>query len=179
MTKSNYRVLHQDELTPYFLTLTTIKWLPLFSKPEVAQIVFDSLRFLQEQQDIRVHAYILLENHIHLVLSSSHLSKQINRFKSYTARQALDYYQQSNNRFILNQLNFSVTPGPHRQEYKFWQEGYHPQEIQDEDMLLQKIEYIHNNPVKRGYVELPEHWLYSSARNYAGLKGILEVDRDW
>jgi putative transposase len=60
-----------------------------------------------------------------------------------------------------------------------WQEGSHPQEIYDEKMLIQKIEYIHNNPVDRGYVDDPEHWRYSSAINYAVEEGLIEVKTDW
>jgi len=63
------------------------------------------------------------------------------------------------------------------QEYQFWQEGFHPKQIVGDDMLIQKIEYIHNNPVKRGYVEKPRHWRYSTARNYAGMDGLIEVDQ--
>ena len=62
---------------------------------------------------------------------------------------------------------------------QFWQEGVHPEWVQNEDMLRQKVEYIHNNPVKRGYVDEAEHWRYSSARNYAGLKGLIEVCKAW
>ncbi|MEZ4867193.1 MAG: hypothetical protein R3C14_38070 [Caldilineaceae bacterium] len=46
-------------------------------------------------------------------------------------------------------------------------------------MLRQKIEYIHNHPVQRGYVELPTHWRYSSARNYAGQEGLIPVQTTW
>ncbi|HEV7999545.1 MAG TPA: hypothetical protein VGP63_06685 [Planctomycetaceae bacterium] len=46
-------------------------------------------------------------------------------------------------------------------------------------MMWQKLEYIHNNPVARGYVDDPLHWRYSSARNYAGLPGLIEVVKDW
>jgi hypothetical protein len=62
---------------------------------------------------------------------------------------------------------------------QIWQEGVHPQLIQNEIMMRQKVEYIHNNPVKRGYVDDPLHWRYSSARNYAGLPGLLEVCKEW
>jgi len=63
--------------------------------------------------------------------------------------------------------------------YKFWQEGYHPVWLQNETMLRQKVEYIHQNPVKRGYVDESVHWRYSSARNYAGVDGLLDVCLDW
>ena len=64
-------------------------------------------------------------------------------------------------------------------EYQVWQEGSHPKQIQDDDMMWQKLEYIHMNPVKRGYVDDPMHWRYSSARNYAGQEGLIEVVTDW
>ena len=64
-------------------------------------------------------------------------------------------------------------------DYQFWQEGIHPELIQTDEMMKQKINYIHNNPVKRGYVDKAEHWRYSSARVYAGELGLLEVVRDW
>ncbi len=63
--------------------------------------------------------------------------------------------------------------------YQFWQEGVHPELIQDDSMMKQKIDYIHHNPVKRGYVEQAEHWRYSSARDYMGKVGLLEVCRQW
>ncbi|MBM4067104.1 MAG: transposase, partial [Planctomycetes bacterium] len=51
-------------------------------------------------------------------------------------------------------------------DYQVWQEGIHPQLILNEEMLMQKIEYIHYNPVRHGLVDAPEHWRYSSSRNY-------------
>ena len=61
------------------------------------------------------------------------------------------------------------------QRYQVWQEGSHPQVITSEDMLRQKIAYIHNNPVKREYVDDPAHWRYSSHRDYLGETGLLPV----
>ena len=57
-----------------------------------------------------------------------------------------------------------------------WQEGFHPQQIISEDMLHQKVNYLHHNPVRIGVVEQPEDWVYSSARDYAGGKGLMELD---
>jgi hypothetical protein len=64
-------------------------------------------------------------------------------------------------------------------EYQCWEEGSHPQLMQNAEMLRQKLDYIHFNPVKRGYVDKPEHWRYSSARNCAGLEGLMPVFMDW
>ncbi len=69
----------------------------------------------------------------------------------------------------------------HKQEttYQVWEEGNHSQIIESEVVMRQKLDYIHYNPVKRGYVDQPEHWRYSSARNYAGQDGLIEVIRSW
>ena len=70
----------------------------------------------------------------------------------------------------------------HKHEHKtdsshqVWQEGFHPQQLYSEDVLRQKVDYLHHNPVRAGLVERPEDWFYSSARNYAGLNGALEID---
>jgi putative transposase len=60
-------------------------------------------------------------------------------------------------------------------QFQFWQEGSHPEEMNNDTMLMQRLAYIHNNPVKRGYVDLPEHWRYSSARAYMGKDSLLPI----
>jgi REP element-mobilizing transposase RayT len=161
------------------VTATIVNWLPLFSNPAIVQIVINSLGFLQAQDRLKIIAYVIMENHIHLVAFGKELAKELGDFKSFTARQSIDYYQQQGNAFILDQLAYNKLPNRIDREYQFWQEGVHPQQIKDETMLRQKVDYIHNNPVRRGYVELPEHWRYSSARNFLGMEGVLEVWKEW
>lgn len=79
----------------------------------------------------------------------------------------------------LKQLAFYKKAHKTDREYQVWEEGSHPQQIQSDEMMRQKIEYIHNNPVKRGYIDNPVHWRNSSARNYSGENGVLNVDIDW
>jgi hypothetical protein len=78
----------------------------------------------------------------------------------------------------LRQPHFKL---PHKtdREHQLWQEGSHPQMIADERMMWQKLEYIHNNPVRRGYVDDPIHWRYSSAKNYSKLPALVPVIVDW
>ncbi len=176
MARSRY-TFFADDSAPYFLTLTTVNWLPLFSNPDIASILIESLRYLITNQRLELYAYVIMENHLHLIAGSDDLSDQIAKFKSYTARRCVDYYQQHNLLFFLYQLAGNKLPGKADRQFQFWQEGSHPESILDEGMLEQKVAYIHNNPVRRGYVELAEHWRYSSARNYAGLEGVLPVAR--
>lgn len=65
------------------------------------------------------------------------------------------------------------------QQFQVWQEGSHPQEIKDDEMMRQKLEYVHINPLKREYVDEAVHWRYSSARNYEGLQGLIPVQTRW
>jgi putative transposase len=174
MARTRYR-FSPDDPTPYFMTATIVNWLPLFSDPHVAAILIKALSHLISSNRIKLYAYVIMENHVHLIAASDALSKEMGNFKSFTTRQIINYYQEHSNQFLLDQLSFYKTAHKTDRPFQFWQEGSHPQRIEDEAMLLQKVQYIHNNPVKRGYVDLPEHWRYSSARNYAGMEGFLPI----
>ena len=176
MGRSRYKFTEPDQA--HFMTLTVLHWIPVFTRPETVEIVFSSLRHLMAE-GLKLHAYVVLENHIHIVAQSKQLDRDMARLKSYTARQLLSYLQKGNVKTILDQLAFYKKAHKEDRQYQFWQEGVHPELIQSEEMMRQKIDYIHNNPVKRGYVDVAEHWRYSSARSYAGQAGLLEVVCDW
>jgi REP element-mobilizing transposase RayT len=164
---------------PYFMTCTVVGWLSVFTRPEAVEIVLDSLRFLQRERELKLFGYVIMENHLHMVASAPELSKVIKDFKSFTARQLIDLLEARSAETILRQLRTQKLPHKRESTYQFWQEGSHTQQIQNEEMMRQKLDYIHYNPVKRGYVDEPEHWRYSSARNYAGRNGLIEVITDW
>jgi putative transposase len=164
---------------PHFLTDTVVGWLPVFCRPSAAQVILDSWKFLQSKRGIRIHAYVILENHIHWIASGEGLSETVKRFKSFTARSILDVLKSSNACSLLAEMQFLKARHKTDQELQFWQEGSHPQQITSEEMMWQKIEYIHNNPLRRGYVDDPLHWRYSSARNYARMVPVIEIDTDW
>ena len=163
---------------PHFVTLTVLHWIPIFTRPATVEILLDSLRFLV-RDGLTIYAWVALENHCHFVLQSNALDKDIARLKSWTAKNLIKYLTEHNVRKILDQLAFYKKAHKNDRSYQLWQEGVHPELIQDERMMRQKIEYVHHNPVKRGYVDEAEHWRYSIARNYAGKPALLEVCRQW
>jgi REP element-mobilizing transposase RayT len=177
MTRTRYRVL--DNAYPHFLTCTIVGWLPVFTRPEAVQIIFDSWSFLRNENRLEIFGYVILENHLHLIASSPDLEKEIGDFKSYTARQIIDLLEVRNARTLLEQLARHKARHKTNRTYQVWQEGSHPEQIHSNEMMWQKLEYMHFNPVKRGYVVLPEHWRYSSASNYLGLGGVFPVRTDW
>ena len=101
------------------------------------------------------------------------------RFKSYTAKQILDHLKASRATHLLHLFALFKRQHKRASTYQLWEEGSHPQLVESETVMRQKLDYIHQNPVKRGYVDLPEDWRYSSARNYAGQVGLIDVVRAW
>ncbi len=99
MSRTRYKIIPGDT-SPYFLTATTVNWLPLFNNPTIAGIIFDSLRFLQAHNRLTIYAYVLMENHLHLVASAEVLEKEISNFKSFTARKSIDHYLSGENSFV-------------------------------------------------------------------------------
>ncbi len=176
MGRSRYKFIQPD--APHFITATVLHWIPVFTRPETVEILFESLQHLSSD-GLKVHAYVILENHLHMIVQSSRLSRDIARFKSFTAKQLIHYLKENKVKAILDQLSFYKKAHKHDRAYQFWQEGVHPEWIQGEAMMRQKIEYIHHNPVTRGYVDETIHWRYSSARNYAGLPALFEVCKQW
>lgn len=77
---------------------------------------------------------------------------------------------------LLARLRFAKRAHKRDREYQFWQKGSHAEMVLSAAMVREKLEYIHQNPVKRGYVDLPEHWRYSNARSYLGEPGLIGID---
>nr|VFK16568.1 MAG: Transposase IS200 like [Candidatus Kentron sp. LPFa] len=138
-----YRI--HNETVPHFLTCTILNWIPIFTRPATVQIVLDALRFRQQERDLKVYAYVTLENHMHMVAQSPRLSKEIASFKSYTAHYLIEYLKQQNARRVLEQLHFFKKRHKNDREHQVWEEGCHPEEIQGDAMMLRKIDYVYNN----------------------------------
>ena len=175
MGRSRYKIYEPTH--PHFITCTILHWIPIFTRVETTQIVFDSLKYLQKNNNLKIYAYVILENHLHLIAQSDDIAKDIARFKSFTAREIIDYLKSKNVKTILEQLSFYKKAHKIDREFQLWQEGSQPKLIQGEEMMRNKINYIHNNPVKRGYVDEAWHWRYSSARDYDGINGLIDIER--
>ena len=177
MTRTRYKIYETE--SPYFITSTINSWLPVFTRQATADIILDSWRHLQKERDLRLFAYVILENHLHMIVSAPELSGVMQSFKSWTAREIIRLLNVQGGRTLLRQLKATKLNHKTQSEHQVWQEGGKPKQIQNDEMMWQKIEYIHNNPLDRGFVDDPVHWRWSSARNYAGQTGLIEVDTGW
>jgi putative transposase len=177
MTRDTYRIY--DDAYPHFMTCTIVGWIPVFTRRESVEIIYDSWRFLQRERGLIVFGYVILENHLHLIAKATGLSDALQSFKSYTAKRIIELLEQKGAKTLLKQLAAHKLRHKIQSQYQVWQEGSHPEQIQGDEMMWQKLEYTHNNPVVRGYVDDPLHWRNCSARNYAGQPGLIEVCTNW
>ncbi len=93
MGRSRYKIV--DSKLPHFITCTVLHWIPVFTRPATVEIILDSLRFLMAD-GLKVYAYVILENHLHLIVQSEQLNQDVARFKSYTAKQLIAYLPENN-----------------------------------------------------------------------------------
>ena len=177
MGRSRYKIYEPTH--PHFVTCTVLHWIPIFTRQQSVQILIDCIKFLQDKDTLKVYAYVILENHMHMVVSSNDLHKTMQSFKHFTAKQILNMLKKENVKTILDQLSFYKKANHKEKTYQVWEEGYQPKLIQNDDMMKIKIDYIHQNPVKRGYVDEAKHWRYSSARDYEGVDGLLKIEKLW
>jgi REP element-mobilizing transposase RayT len=172
--RSRYTIKDPDGI--YFITCTVVKWIPIFTRKPYFDILIDSLQFCRQHKGLKVHAYVILDNHLHLVVAGDRLMDIIRDFKSYTSKRLIARLEQEQKNWVLNQFQYYKQPTKTKSDYQVWQEGFHPQQIVSEEMLHQKVDYLHHNPVRIGVVERAEDWVYSSARDFGGGKGIMELD---
>ncbi|GAB3180407.1 REP-associated tyrosine transposase [Telluribacter humicola] len=166
----------------YFLTMTVVDWVDVFSRPTYRHIIVDSLRYCQQQKGLQLFGWCLMSNHLHLLATADdgyNLSDILRDMKKHTSKQLVKAIQEepeSRRDWMLQRFAYAGKYQSNVKEYKFWQDGNQAKECSSQAFLLEKLHYIHQNPVRNLLVEEPEHYLFSSSRNYAGLKGLLDME---
>jgi putative transposase len=111
MGRSRYKVV---EPYPHFITCTVANWLSLFSQPELTEIVISSLRFLRPENRLTLYAYVVMENHMHLIATATNLAKAMQSFKSFSAKQivrSLSYVDEPWHWRYSSARNYTSQPG--------------------------------------------------------------------
>ena len=131
---------------------------------------------------MKVYSWCLMSNHMHVIASASegnNLSDIIRDFKKFTNKnliRSIKEIPESRRDWMLNLFWYAGKNDKKIKYYKVWQEGNDAKEINSTDFLDQKLEYIHNNPVRAEIVASPEDYLYSSAKDYSGEKGFVNIE---
>ncbi|MHC2992026.1 transposase [Pontibacter sp. HJ8] len=163
----------------YFITLTVVEWADVFTRREYCELICDSIMHCQQKKELTLYAWCIMTNHVHIICAAPELSNVMRDLKKYTSRFLLESIKANQKESRRNWLLWLFRSAGERSashlEYQFWQLGGHYVELSTNEMKDQRLEYLHQNPVKAGFVEEPEQWYYSSARDYAGGKGRLDV----
>jgi REP element-mobilizing transposase RayT len=174
--RSRYKIVESEGI--YFVTSTIVEWIPVFTSAPYFEIVTQSLAYCRQHKGLRLYAYVILDNHLHLVADVPDLSGVLQAFKRHTAKAIIELARTTKRDWLLNQFAYYRKKYKQTSDHQVWQEGFYPKLIHDDEMMYQKIRYIHDNPLRRMYVDAPEHWRYSSARNYMlNDETVLEIDR--
>ena len=165
----------------YFVSTTIVGFLKIFDR-DTYRILIDDLKFYQDRGDFVIIAFVLMPNHIHLVLNtlgSLTISQCIGNLKRLSSRRISSHLENRNDHHTLKKLRDKASLEAAR-DCRVWKPRFDCLTLFKEKTLIQKIEYCHLNPVRKGLATEPEDWPYSSARNYAGrLDTVIPVDTEW
>ena len=172
-----------DQSLPYFVSFATVQWVDVFTRDNYREVIVQSLRYCQRKKGLIVYAWCIMTNHVHLIIGTTSMPMQdiMRDFKSYTSREIrkeLGENPQESRRSWMKPLFMDAgKENANNKDWQFWQQHNQPIELWDNYMMEQKLNYLHENPVVAGFVSSPEDWVWSSARDYCGEKGVLEIER--
>lgn len=170
-----------DQSKPYFVSFASVHWIDLFTRPLYAEIILDSLKYCQANKGLEIFAWCIMTNHIHLIIGTNKNPMQniLRDFKSYTSkelRNAINQNQQeSRKEWIVWMMERAGKKNGNNNDWQLWQQNNQPLELNTNDKIAKRLDYVHMNPVEAGFVKEPFHWNYSSAIDYSGGKGLLDI----
>ena len=176
---SKYKIRDNEAL--YFTTLTIVNWIDLFIRNYYRHIIVDNLKFCQQQKGLDIYSWCLMTSHLHMIIGSTSnpLEKTLHDFKSYTSKLLKKEIEncgyESRQEWMFKMMNEGGRVNHGIYTWQLWKHDNHPVALADNFMLEQKLNYIHNNPVVAGFVDKPEYYTYSSAKDYCGEKGLIDV----
>ena len=183
MHKAMYKNMSTIALTRelYFTTTTVLDWMDVFTRPQYKHVIIDSLKYCQANKGVDIYAWVLMTNHLHMIVGMRDdvtVGEFLRDFKKFTTKSIIKTIrenEQESRDWLIKRFEYRSANNNRVSDCKFWQNDNHVENIFTYDFYKQKLNYIHQNPVRQEIVYRPEDYLYSSARNYAGLDGLLEV----
>ena len=181
MARKGYIIHNQQEI--YYMTFTVVGWIDIFSRQSYRDIVIESFKYCQQKKGLNLHAYVIMSNHVHIIASVKDgftISGFVRDCKKFTSKKILHEIEnsgiESRKEWMLHQFKYYASLHTRNETYQLWEHDNHPIELSSPAFTRQKIDYIHENPVRAGLVYRAEDYIYSSASNYAGIDQIIDVD---
>lgn len=166
----------------YFVSFATVYWIDIFVRPLYNDIFVDSLNYSIENLGLELYCWCIMPSHVHLIFKArdNNPDKLLGRIKEHTSKALINTIkennQESRKEWMLWMFKRAGSKSSNVKENQFWQHNNKPIELWSTEVIEQKADYIHNNPVVSGFVTEAFHWKYSSAIDYSGGKGLIEIE---
>jgi len=166
----------------YFVSFATVYWIDVFIRPLYCDILIDSLKYCKANLGLELYCWCLMPSHVHLIFRAkdNNPDKLLGRIKEHTSKQLVrairENGQESRKEWMLWMFERAASKSSNVKGRQFWQHNNQPIELWSADVIEQKANYLHNNPVISGFVNEPWHWKYSSAIDYSGGKGMIDIE---
>lgn len=159
----------------YFVSFAVVHWVDVFTRNIYNDILIESLKHCITNKGLEVYCYVIMTNHVHLIIAKNgeqKLEEILRDLKKFTAYKIIGAImknnQESRKEWMIQLFEKSGKENSNNTKYQFWQQDNHPIELVNNEMIIQKRDYIHNNPVKAGIVNQAHEYVYSSAGVYSG-----------
>jgi REP element-mobilizing transposase RayT len=176
----NYKFLNPEGV--YFVSFAVVEWIDVFTRNDYKDILLESLRYCQREKGMEIYAWCIMTNHVHLIFSTIKKDKPelvLGSFKQFTSKAIINAIkenpQESRRDWLLKKFEEAGNRSSNVKQYQFWRHDNKPIELWSNNVIDEKLNYIHQNPVEEGLVFKAEHYVYSSAIDYAGEKGLLDI----
>ena len=163
----------RDQFAVHFITCSVVEWVDVFTRKMYADILIDSLKFCQQNKGLVIHAWCIMSNHIHLIISTNgitQLSDVIRDFKKFSSSAIINAIRDNSHESRKNWMLWIFKKAGERNKrnktYQFWQQNNHPVECSTREILQSRMIYLHENPVRAGLVRFEQDYLYSSGIDY-------------
>ena len=162
-----------DDQLPHFITFSVVDWIDVLTRNEYKDILVESLKYCIREKGMRLNAWVIMTNHVHLIMSSKagfKISDILRDLKKYTSKQIVKTIKESliesRKVWMLYMFERAAKRNSNNKDFQFWQHDNHPIELSTPGMLKERVDYLHENPVKAGIVSEPHHYVYGSAVDY-------------
>ncbi len=166
----------------YFVSFATVYWLDVFTRQIYFDVLAESIDYCRAKKGMELYCYCFMPSHIHFIFRSANEQPMelLRDFKKHTAKKVIEAIennpQESRKEWLLWMMKRAGKKQGNITNYQFWQHNNKPIELWSTEVIKQKIDYIHSNPIESGFVTNPVDWKYSSARNFQGDHTILQID---
>ena len=175
-----YRIYNDCAL--YYVTFSVVDWLPVFTSEAAFRIVTDSFNYCHKAKSLRINSYVLMPTHLHAIVfdaewQPARLEQTLTDFRKFTGRRLADHCAAHLPACFSQALKAAA---PEDRERRFWQATRHPVALVTESMWKQKLDYLHDNPCRKGLVRRASDWRFSSASYFASdgsVQNDVEISR--